>query len=410
MTHSPFGALTPTRDAQPFRGQDGRGPVCTRPIPLRPRAFRPERLSRFTPGLQGFGGRYEGATRGSVWSPGVAHTATLGGLFSFCAVGGGAWRRGTLHGTEARKATGRGRGLSGVSAPALQGAHQAGPGSVCGAAPRPAASLLASSAGAAPRDQAPDIQRAGRDRPETRPDLARAPLSRRKQQSVCDPRAGGREDPPRRAWASLARGRQWHVWPKRELWTGAGPEEVGIAGRRGTAPRCGPLLCLPRRWTVLWGTGGGASSQAHDRGALPSPGVLATLAPGAALRPLARWGRGYPSPFLPLRKQRPQFPARRPSHPRPACAAGCALPGCSRVLGPRAGLPSPRPAACAALQGARGAGWGAAVGFGRDQGELGAPRVQGDGGLFSRSPGRRRPGALPGSAVPPALRLSGLRP
>lgn len=261
-----------------------------------------------------------------------------------------------------------------------------------------------------PRDQAPDIQRAGRDRPETRPDLARAPLSGRKQQSVCDPRAGGREDPPRRAWAPLARGRQWHVWPKRELWTGAGPEEVGIAGRRGTAPRCGPLLCLPRRWTVLWGTGGGASSQAHDRGALPSPRVLATLAPGAALRPLARWGRGYPSPFLPLRKQRPQFPARRPSHPRPACAAGCALPGCSRVLGPRAGLPSPQPAACAALQGSRGAGWGAAVGFGRDQGELGAPRVQGDGGPFSRSPGRRRPGALPGSAVPPALRLSGLRP
>lgn len=262
------------------------------------------------------------------------------------------------------------------------------------------------------RNQAPDMQRAGC--PGLRPaPTSLAPHFLRENNKVCAPLEPASERTlPAGLGALWAHRRQWRARPKLELWTWGEERERRDEGG-GSAPQTPPLPSGATRAAAQ----GGSLRQARGSGfrrctggaRYPPQGSWRPRsrqegcpAPGAALRLLALQGREYPSPFSSLRKQRPRFTVRRPSHPRPACAAGSSLTA-AECLGPRAGLPSPRPAACAALQGTRGAEWGAAVWFWRDRRASGAPRARGDGGPSSRSPGAGRPGALRRRPVPTAL-------
>lgn len=422
-TRCPFGAVTPTRDDGRFgAGWAGDGARQADLSPASCLVGKDSPISRPASRVSVAG------TKATLWlhaGPGVCSHRAPQSLFLFCALSGGAWRRETLRGTAARKAPGRGLGRHGVPAPALQCARQAGPGSLCRAAPRMGASLLASSARAAHHgllaSAEPGPRHAARwvPPPETRPDLARAPLSPRKQQSVCAPRAGLREDPPRGTRGPL--GSQEAV--ARAAKAGAldlGRGE-GKAGRRGRLRAPDPSSAFrghPGRGAGRFSAAGQGQRvpQVHGRGALPSPRVLATpLQAGRMPRPRScasapgTPGQGVPQPFFIAKETETPIHCPAPQPPQ-ARLRGWVLPDCSRVLGAAGGT------AVSTARSLRGSPGNQGCGMGRRSLVLERPACVGG----AKSAGRRRPlfplpwrwasGCAPQTPRPDCTRLWGLRP
>lgn len=216
------------------------------------------------PGPQALGGAHEGDPRGSVQGPSVrVHHDPQGSIFVLCSQQQGLVARWRLRKPLVAAWMGVGWSprprLRARSCARLRGRWAVQPRAWGFRSPRsPSRAALVGSGVAAPQVIGPARRSRGSlapgpPDPDTRPCLARAPLSGRKHQCVC-PRPTHREDPPPQFWGVLWARRGGRTDSQGSGWVrsgaagrGAGPEEAGEAGPKPGEGGC-PLRTPPLRF------------------------------------------------------------------------------------------------------------------------------------------------------------------